>query len=155
MIEPKIFSKTEALEMVKKAVTANNNRNRIFLNKMLDPNNEANRLCEAKRKEFTEAEIKRRVKEEVKTEREALTSHIDKLTISYQELTGLGDRIKSSYDGLMLELNQLRERKEDINKVCETLIELTANVSGLTTTLDKAITRLEKGKTTTDRSMLS
>lgn len=147
MTEPKIFSKTEALQMVDKAT-------KNLINRIFDPNNEANRIANKAKNEWMEKEITRRVKEALTTERQAFKEKMDSLTINSDDLTGMTERIKTSYDAMMLELRKLEERNQNTEKVCETMITLTANVSGLTGSLDKIINLLEK-KSKTNRDVVA
>lgn len=141
------YTRRQVLEIVKKAKLD-------LINEIHDPNNPANKILEAKRKEWREAEITKRVKEALTTERQAYKEKLDGLTANTNDLKGLIGSTKASYDAMMLKLENMKEFEGNFAKITDTFIKLTANLSGLTTSLDK-IVGLVEGKSKTDRDVVA
>ncbi len=147
MAEEKIYTIRQALEMVRKS-------NIDLIKRIHDPNNEANKIVEAKRKEWREAEITKRVKEALTTERQAYKEKMDSLSVNTDDLKGLIGTTKGAYDAMMIKLKDMKEREDNSAEVYDTFATLVANVSGLTGSLDKIVRLLER-KSKPDRDVVA
>lgn len=141
------YTQKDVLRIIEQ--TVNNTTDRIFAF-----NEKANIVVEKVRKKQMETEITKRVKEALITEREAYKERLDRLTANTNDLKGLIGTTKATYDAMMIKLENMKERENSSAELYETFVNLVANVSGLTNSLDKIVRLLEK-KSKPDRDVVA
>lgn len=130
MTEPKIFSRSEALQMVRKsAIDA--------INRFTDPTSEANILCQQKLKELGEKEIEKQVAKRLEPEREAVRSELDRLQANHDELLNVLKTSKAGYDAIMLKITAIEQREENYEKLYDTMTKLIATLTYMVNLLEK------------------
>lgn len=137
LAEPKTYSKSEVLEIVRKS-------NIELINRIHDPNSEANILMAKKMKEITDAEISRQVEQRMKGERETIGNELDRLQSNYDEVVKVIGCIKGTHDALLQKLDAIQQREENSTRLYETMVKLTASLQNTSEAFARMLNLLER-----------